>query len=84
VTNVRFSDIRDGHDGAGNIDEDPMFVDERAGNYRLNSSSPAIDAGTNAGAPASDLDGRPRPLDGNRDGLRIVDMGAFEFRRGRH
>jgi hypothetical protein len=83
VTNVRFSDIQGGHDGVGNIDEDPMFVDEQAGNYRLDSSSPAIDAGTNAGAPATDLDGRPRPLDGNRDGLRIVDMGAFEFRGGR-
>jgi hypothetical protein len=73
VTNVRFSDIQDGHDGVGNIDEDPMFGNGQAGSYRLDSSSSAIDAGTNAGAPATDLDGRARPLDGNRDGLRIVE-----------
>ena len=44
------------------------------------SSSPAIDTGTNAGAPPFDLDGRRRPLDGDGDGMPITDMGAFEFK----
>ena len=77
-TIVRFSDIDGGHDGVGNIDEDPMFWNEQADDYRLRSSSPAIDAGTNAGASGFDLDGRPKPLDADRDSMFIVDMGAFE------
>jgi hypothetical protein len=79
MTSVRFSDIDGGHVGVGNIDEDPRFVDEQTDNYRLSSASPAIDAGTNAGAPDVDLDGRRRPRDGDADRMRIVDMGAFEF-----
>jgi hypothetical protein len=80
MTSVRFSDIEGGRVGVGNIDDDPMFVDEQTDNYRLRSSSPAIDAGTNAGAPAVDLDGRRRPIDGDGDRMPIVDMGAFEFK----
>jgi hypothetical protein len=79
MTSVRFSDIDGGHVGVGNIDADPRFVDEQTDNYRLSSASPAIDAGTNAGAPDVDLDGRRRPRDGDADRMRIVDMGAFEF-----
>ena len=80
MTIVRFSDIDGGHVGVGNIDEDPMLVRENSDNYRLRSSSPVIDAGTEAGAPDFDLDGRRRPLNGDRDLMLIVDMGAFEFR----
>jgi len=43
-------------------------------NYRLQSTSPCINAGTNAFAPMPfDLDGNPRVLDGT------VDMGCYEF-----
>ena len=79
-TSVHFSDIEGGHVGVGNIDEDPMFVNLGGFNVRLLSSSPAIDTGTNAGAPPFDLDGRRRPLDGDGDGMPITDMGAFEFK----
>ena len=44
--------------------------------------SPCIDAGTNepaSGLPADDLDGNPRPLDGDGDTVAIADMGAYEF-----
>src|SRR5437773_3894233 len=52
--------------------------------FRLTSSSPLIDAGTNTPAPgvtlsALDLDGQPRVQDGNSDGTATVDLGAYEF-----
>ena len=67
--------------GVGNITNEPAFVNPAAGNYRLRSDSPCIDAGTNLSASiTNDLDGRPRPLDGNGDGLAAFDMGAYEYR----
>jgi hypothetical protein len=45
------------NDGGGNIDADPDL--DR--HYRLAPGSPAIDAGTCTGAPATDVDGDPRP-----------------------
>jgi hypothetical protein len=40
--------------------------------FRLLPSSPAVDAGTAAGAPATDLDGNPRPVGA------AIDAGAYE------
>ncbi|MCX6922894.1 MAG: hypothetical protein NT154_06740 [Verrucomicrobia bacterium] len=63
--------------GVGNITSAPLFVDRAGGNLRLQSSSPCINAGTNAYAVGStDLDGRPRIVGGR------VDMGAYEFQPG--
>ena len=45
----------------------------------LLAGSPAIDAGNNAGVPPTDQRGFARVLDGNRDGIAGVDIGAFEF-----
>ena len=64
--------------GTGEISVDPLFRDPANGDYRLAPDSPSIDAGTNIGAPLTDLDGHARPLDGNGDGTAIADMGAFE------
>jgi hypothetical protein len=61
-----------------NISASPSFIDSAAGNYRLQSGSPAIDAGSALGAPDNDFDGTPRPLDGNGDSTAAVDIGAFE------
>jgi hypothetical protein len=46
--------------------------------YALLAGSKAIDAGDNDGAPAFDQRDMRRPRDGNRDGIRVVDIGAFE------
>jgi CSLREA domain-containing protein len=47
--------------------------------FPLDYGSVAIDAGTNDGCPSVDQAGNPRPLDGDDDGMRICDVGAFEI-----
>jgi hypothetical protein len=64
---------------SGNIGGVPLFVDAAERNYRLQSDSPAIDAGSNLLAPPMDFDSLPRPIDGNGDGVQIADIGAYEY-----
>ena len=64
---------------AGNVSVAPGFVDEPNRDFHLAFGSALIDAGTNAGASPTDFDGVARPLDGNRDGVAVADIGAFEF-----
>jgi len=69
--------------GAGNIELDPLYVDSSNADYLLRDyhitdCSPCIDVGTATGAPVDDIDGDPRPLDGDDDGAADHDMGADE------
>lgn len=60
--------------GTGNITNAPLFVNLAAGNYRLQSNSPCINAGNSSFvSTGQDFDGRTRVIGGN------VDIGAYEF-----
>jgi predicted outer membrane repeat protein len=76
---VSYSDVEGGWPGVGNINANPRFT---LANYRVLKGSPCIDAGFDAAVPVGvtrDLGGRPRFIDGDLDGLVVVDMGAQEF-----
>lgn len=69
--------------GDGNISTDPRIARRSTssfiGDYSLTADSPCIDAGTNEGAPSIDMQGFMRPMDGNSDGIRTCDIGAYEY-----
>lgn len=67
------------HAGIGNMNSNPLFVNLGSGDFHLQSVSPCVDRGDGAGAPDHDLDGVPRPVDGDGVGGPQVDMGAYEY-----
>jgi Concanavalin A-like lectin/glucanases superfamily len=83
---IEYSDIQGGQAGivtnglgpvywkAGNKNLSPRFVRAGLGNYHLADNSPCLSAGRAEGAPATDIEGNPRPdpPDSNPD------MGAYE------
>ncbi len=85
---INYTDVQGGWPGTGNIDADPLFVDDASGDLHLSAGSPCIDAGNNFAVPffiTTDLDGNPRFVDdpATKDtgfgDPPIVDMGAYEF-----
>ena len=76
--------------GSWLIWDDPAFVNQAAGNLRLVQNSLCIDRGNNyldwdplkpgfQLLQETDLDGKPRVIDGNGSGEAEVDMGAYEY-----
>ena len=81
VVNVNYSIVQGGYAGTGNMDTNPNFIKEgqwgpdgqwMEGDYKLTSLSPAVDSGTDAGAPDFDADYNLRPQS------LAHDLGAFE------
>jgi len=73
---VTYSIVQGGYTGEGNIDADPLFVNDVPGptplDLHLTAGSPAINSGTSEGAPDTDIEGKPRPMGAG------YDMGAYE------
>jgi predicted outer membrane repeat protein len=55
------------------VNQDPSFVDVNENNFNLDCGSPAIDTGTAASAPTTDIEGLIRPQGAAHD------MGAYEY-----
>ena len=64
------------HSGAGLF----VLADYGGGTltHALLPNSPAIDGGDSTLCPSHDQRGKPRPLDGNKDGNSLCDIGSFE------
>lgn len=72
---VTYCDVEGGYPGTGNVDADPLFVDQYGWDFHLTYDSPCRNAGTNTAAhlPVLDFEGDPRVWYGQ------ADMGADEF-----
>lgn len=68
---------------SGNLSTDPLFVNAAGGNFQVQTTSPAIDAGSNSASklPQTDFATNPRILDGNNDCMSVVDQGVYEVVR---
>lgn len=74
-----YCDIRGGHIGTGNIDEDPRIVGIDRGDLHLRWDSPCVDAGDPGSDRPLDFEGQRGKVDGDGDGILRVDMGADEM-----
>ncbi len=72
---ITYSLVSGGYPGEGNIDADPLFVDLGNYNFKLQPTSPAVDAGTAniPDLPETDYTGKRRVMGS------APDMGAYEL-----
>lgn len=78
---VRYSCFDEGlQPGAGNLLENPRFVDPANGDWRLDAGSPLRNVGS-PDAVGFDLDGNVRPNPGDLDGsgAPVADIGCYEY-----
>ena len=64
------------------LDGDPRLANPATGDLHLLSGSPCIDAGANVSPLADDIEGAPRPVDGDGDMTPAYDIGAYEYQSG--
>ena len=90
---ITYCDVEGGEAGIGpngiqngtyenNIDEDPAFLGTGEFPYALEETSACVDAGWPADwfmIADFDIIGNQRVLDGNGDGTKVADMGAYEY-----
>lgn len=57
------------------VEGDPEFTGPGSNNYHIGSASPAIDTGSQTLAPATDMDGQPRPSGSG------YDIGCYEYQQ---
>lgn len=69
---INFSGASYSYDVGKIITADPLFINDNT-DFRLQSNSPAIDAGIKLADVISDFDGNPRGQDG------LYDIGAYEY-----
>ena len=61
-------------------DIDPQFLDPANGDFALRGGSPVVDKGQpGSAAPTADLNGDSRVVDGDGNGTKVRDMGAYEL-----
>ncbi|HKO80643.1 MAG TPA: MopE-related protein, partial [Chitinophagaceae bacterium] len=82
VPEVNHSIVQGGYTGTNNIDQDPLFVNAANGNLKLQASSPAANAGSNALFPG--LTDNTKDLAGDKRvfgfvAVNVIDMGAYEL-----
>ena len=81
---VSFSNIGDDiYPGAGNVSQNPLFLDPNNNDFHISNNSPCIDAGTSDNSPATDLEGNFRVDDPNiintgGGAYPYYDMGTYE------
>lgn len=75
---VSYSIVDGGYSGTGNLDADPLFVDEGNNDYHIGICTPAYNAGTNS-VSQSNLD----LGSGGRELFDTLDIGAYEYLTGR-
>ncbi len=82
-TGTSYSNVSGDYGGTGNIDADPLFINDAQGNLRLGEGSPCIDAADGDAAPALDIEGNsrwddPSATDTGTGTPSYTDMGAYE------